>query len=46
MVPATESATKSADAATYAHPRKGFFPPIQDTVDITIDFVPEYGLTG
>ena len=46
MVPAMESATKSADAATYAHPRKGFLPPIHDTVDITIDFVPEYDLTG
>jgi hypothetical protein len=40
------SATKSEDAATYAQPRKGFLPPIHDTVDITIDFVPEYVLTG
>lgn len=41
-----ERPTKSADAATYAHPRKGFLPPVHATVDITIDFVPEYDLTG
>jgi len=41
-----ESTTKSEAAATYAHPRKGFLPPIHDTVDITIDLVPEYDLTG
>jgi hypothetical protein len=41
-----ESATKTAAAATYAQPRKGFLPPIHDTVDITIDLVPEYDLTG
>jgi hypothetical protein len=46
IVPATASATKSAEAATYAQPRNGFLPPIQETVEMTIDFVPEYGFTG
>lgn len=46
MVPAIARATKSEAAATYAHPRKGFLPPIHDMVVMTIDFVPEYVLTG
>ena len=46
MRPATPSATNSAAVATYPHPRNGFFPPIHDTVEITIDFVPLYGFTG
>ena len=46
MVPAMARATKSAAVATYAHPRKGFLPPIHDTVEMTTDFVPWYGLTG
>ena len=46
MVPKMARRTKSAAVATYAHPRKGFFPPIQETVEMTNDFVPEYGRTG
>ena len=46
MVPRTASKTKTAADATYAHPKKGFLPPIQDTVDITKDLVPLYGRTG
>jgi hypothetical protein len=40
MVPSTAKSTKTAAAATYAQPRKGFFPPIQETVEMTTDFVP------
>ena len=40
------SKMNTAAAATYAQPRKGFFPPIQETVEITTDFVPLYGSTG
>lgn len=40
IVPATARATNSAAVATYAQPRKGFLPPIHDTVEITTDFVP------
>lgn len=36
----TASPTNSAEDATYAQPKNGFFPPIHDTVDMTIDFVP------
>jgi hypothetical protein len=39
-VPAMASNMNTPAAATYAQPRKGFFPPIQETVDITTDFVP------
>jgi hypothetical protein len=46
IVPRIANATNKAAEATYAHPRKGFLPPIQDTVEITIDFVPLYDLTG
>lgn len=45
-VPAMASKMKTLAAATYAQPRKGFFPPIQDTVEITTDLVPLYGSTG
>lgn len=40
------SKMNTAAAATYAQPRNGFFPPIQETVEITTDFVPLYGSTG
>ena len=46
MVPAMANATKRDDVATYAHPRNGFLPPIHETVEMTIDLVPEYGRTG
>jgi len=39
-VPRMAMRIKSADEATYAQPRKGFLPPIQDTVEMTKDFVP------
>lgn len=39
-VPAMASNMNTPAAATYAQPRKGFFPPIQETVEITTDFVP------
>lgn len=39
-VPAIARSTKMAAAATYAHPKNGFFPPIHDTVEMTMDFVP------
>ena len=38
--------TNSADDATYAQPKNGFFPPIHDTVEMTTDFVPLYDCTG
>lgn len=40
-VPAIAIKKKVAEVATYNQPRKGFFPPTQDTVEITMDFVPE-----
>lgn len=46
IVPRKPSRTRRLAAATYAHPRNGFLPPIQDTVDMTIDFVPENERTG
>ena len=46
IVPAMARRTKRAADATYAQPRKGFLPPIHETVEITIDFVPWYGNTG
>ena len=33
-------ATNNDAAATYAHPRNGFLPPIHDAVEITMLFVP------
>ena len=39
-VPKIARRTNTLAAATYAQPRKGFFPPIQETVEITNDFVP------
>lgn len=45
-VPTIASNMNTPAAATYAQPRKGFFPPIQETVEITTDFVPLYGRTG
>lgn len=41
IVPAIANRKMSPEAATYSQPKKGFFPPIQDTVEMTIDFVPE-----
>lgn len=38
--------TKTPAEATYAQPRKGFFPPIHETVVMTKDLVPLYGKTG
>ena len=46
MVPAMARATNNDAAATYAHPRNGFLPPIHDAVEITMLFVPLYGFTG
>lgn len=46
MVPRIASKTKRDAAATYAQPKNGFFPPIHETVEMTMDLVPEYGLTG
>ena len=46
IVPAMARITKRAADATYAQPRKGFLPPIHDTVEITMLFVPLYGFTG
>ena len=46
IVPATARRTNTEADATYAHPRKGFCPPIHDTVETTTDFVPWYGNTG
>lgn len=40
-VPAIAIKKKVAEVATYNQPRKVFFPPTQDTVEITMDFVPE-----
>ena len=45
-MPAMASNMNTPAAATYAQPKKGFFPPIQETVEITRDFVPLYGSTG
>lgn len=45
-MPANPSTTNRHAVATYAQPMKGFFPPIQDTVLITMDFVPPYWVTG
>jgi hypothetical protein len=39
-VPRMARSTNIPAAATYAQPRKGFFPPIQETVEMTKDFVP------
>jgi hypothetical protein len=44
--PITARRTKSAAEAMYAHPRKGFFPPIQETVEMTTDLVPPNCSTG
>lgn len=41
MVPRIASKTKRDAAATYAQPKNGFFPPIHETVEMTMDFVPE-----
>ncbi len=46
IVPRKPSRTRRLAAATYAQPRNGFFPPIHDTVEMTIDFVPENERTG
>lgn len=40
IVPRTARRTNTLAAATYAHPRNGFLPPIHETVEITNDFVP------
>lgn len=45
-VPAMANRTKTAAVATYAQPKNGFLPPIQETVEMTIDLVPLYGRTG
>lgn len=45
-VPAIARRIKTPAAATYAQPKNGFFPPIHETVEMTIDFVPLYGNTG
>ena len=45
-MPRMPSKTSRLAAATYAHPRNGFFPPIHDTVEMTTDLVPLYGRTG
>jgi len=45
-VPRMARRTNTLAAATYAHPRKGFLPPIHETVEMTKDFVPLYGRTG
>jgi len=39
-VPRIARRTNIAAAVIYAQPKKGFFPPIQETVEITNDFVP------
>jgi hypothetical protein len=44
--PAIASVTQRIEAATYAHPRKGCFPPIQETVEMTTDLVLWNDLTG
>jgi hypothetical protein len=46
MSPAIARTTHRMAAPMYAQPRNGCLPPIQDTVDITIDLVPENSLTG
>jgi hypothetical protein len=45
-VPRVAIRMKRAADATYAQPRKGFLPPIQETVETTNDLVPLYGMTG
>lgn len=46
MRPATAKTTQRIAAAMYAQPKKGCLPPIQETVEMTIDFVPENCFTG
>lgn len=45
-VPAIARKTQMTDTATYDHPRKGCLPPIQETVEMTMDFVPSNMRTG
>jgi hypothetical protein len=45
-VPATARTTNKMAVATYAQPKKGFLPPIHETVEKTTDLVPENCRTG
>ena len=38
--------TQMPPTTTYAIPRNGFFPPMTVRVEINIDFVPPYSVTG
>lgn len=44
--PAAARTTQRTAAPIYAQPKKGCLPPIHDTVEITMDLVPENCLTG
>ena len=46
MVPRIAKATNRDAAATYAQPKKGFLPPIHETVEMTIALCPLYERTG